>query len=379
MKNKYKYKILDYTWINHHQLADEAMYLVHKQLFPEYKLIPHWNSHQDVSDDIETDITLFGGGDTLPGWMKASKIRKGKLNYCLGIGIQNPYFHNREWDKMDFKNIVDRLGNIGNVVRFVDEKIKSPLRLLRLNRLHITDKDFEKIKNFGFNRIGVRGPLSQEILQQYGISSTIVGDTALYLKPTACHYKKNYKAAINIAQPHHNKWTGGDKYIKEVISFCNSMSDTYKFVILPTYINDVEISKKISRNIKNSSVLDFTTNIDVQGFLDEISTCDLTIGERFHSNVFSACCHVPFISLEYNPKKQDLVRSLGLEEFNIRIDELTRKKLEELFNEIIDNNKNIVNRLRKNVDSLRNKIEDFVSLIKRDIENKVEGDIQRSI
>lgn len=364
-----KHRILDYTWIHHHQVADEAMYLVHKQLFPEYELLPHWDPHKDVSDDIETSITLFGGGDVLPSWMKDSKIRKGKLNYCLGIGIQNPYFFNREWDKMDIKNIIDRIWAIRKMVRFVDRKIKSPLRLLRLNRFHITDKDFEKIKNFGFNRISVRGPMSQEILQRYGISSTIVGDTALYIKPTAYHYEKNYKIAINILQPNYNKWTRRGNYIKEIISFCNSISDTYRFVIIPTYINDLDISKKMSRKIKNSIVLDFTTNVNIQGLLDELSTCDLMIGERFHSNVFSACCHVPFISLEYNPKKQDLIHFLGLKEFNIRIDELTRGKLEELFNKIINNKKNIINCLRKGVDKSRKKIEDFVTLIKRDIKN----------
>lgn len=363
-----KHKILEYVWINHHQVADEAMYLVHRQLFPEYELLPHWDPHKDVSDDIETSITLFGGGDVLPGWMKTSKVRKGKLNYCLGIGIQNPYFFNRKWDKMDIKNMTDRIWVIREMVRLVNEKIGVPLPL-KLNRFHITDQDFKKIKNFGFDRISVRGPISQKILQRHGITSTIVGDTALYIKPTAYHYKESYKIAINILQPNYNKWTRGGNYIKEIISFCNSKSDTYKFVIIPTYINDLDISKKISRKIKNSIVLDFTTNVNVQGLVDEISTCDLMIGERFHSNVFSACCHVPFISLEYEPKKQDLVRFLGLEEFNIRIDKLTKEKLEELFNKISNNNKNISNCLRKGVDSSRNKIEDFVMLIKRDIKN----------
>lgn len=363
-----KYKILDYTWINHHQLADEAMYLVHKQIFSEYELIPHWNPHKDVSDDIENDITLFGGGDTLPGWIKASKIKKGKLNYCLGIGIQNPFFHNRKWDKMDFRNMLDRLGIVGNMRGFVNKITRGRLRL---NRFHITDQDFEKIRKIGFNRIGVRGPLSQEVLQQYGISSDIVGDTALYLKPTTYQYKKSYKIAINILTPNYQKWTRSSNYIKEIISFCNSISDKYRFVILPTYIGDLEISRKISSQIKNSNMIDFTTNIDVQGILNEISTCDLLIGERFHSNVFSACCFVPFISLEYNPKKQDLVRSLGLEEFNIRIDKLTKTKLEELFSKIINNDKNVINHLRRGVNNLRNKMKDFVALIKSDIENKL--------
>ena len=366
-------KILDYTWIGHHQMGDEAMYLAHKQLFPEteYELIPYSDFRKEVSEDIKTDITLFGGGDILPDGMKTSKTRKGKLNYCLGIGIQNPYFHNREWDKMDLKNAVDRLGIIGDMIGFAYGRIRGPVRLgHKLNRFHIADQDFEKIKEFGFDRISVRGPMSQEILERYGIPSTIIGDPALCLRPMAYHYEKKYKIAINIRHPKSNKWTRSDMYIKDIISFCNSISNKYEFVIIPTYLKELDLSREISKKIKNSNALDFVTNVNVQGLLNEISNCDLMIGERFHSNVFSACCHVPFISLEYEPKKQDLVRSLGLEEFNIRIDKLNKKKLGKLFNTIIDDDKTIITRLKKNVGILRNKIEEFVRLIKADIENK---------
>lgn len=371
-------RILVYVWVGHHHLADEAMYLAVRKLFRGYELIPHGDSGRAVSDDINADITLFGGGDVLPNWMMASKVRKSKLNYCLGVGVLDANFFNRSWDKTEPKNIlenifdrVDRSEFLAKIVKLAcSTRLGDPLKLKPyFKRFHISERDFQRIAKFGFDRIGVRGPVSQEILRQHGIASTIVGDTALYCEPTAYHYEKSYKVGINVTRPEYiEQWTQDDAHIKHIISFCNSISDKYRFVILPFYPLDLEINQRLSREINNAILLDFYTTDDVQGAIDEISTCDLMIAERFHATSFSACCHVPFISLEYQPKKLDLVRSLDLEELNIRTDQVTYEKLEELFNKAIDNQA-IINRLRRNVENIRKKLEDFAALIKTDIEH----------
>jgi polysaccharide pyruvyl transferase WcaK-like protein len=253
-------------------------------------------------------------------------------------------------------------GKIGGAMRFIDNKLNNPLKLYDC----FTDYDYEKIRNFGFNRIGVRGPRSQEILAQYGIPSTIVGDTALYLKPTEYNYEKNYKIAICIRDKG-MKWEESKNYIKEIISFCNSLSDDYRFVILPIYPPDVKINKTISGKINNSKILDFSDNVNINGLLDEITTCDLMIGEKLHSNVLSACCHVPFISIEYDPKSTDFVKTLELEMLNIRIGRVSEEKLDSLFHEIINNDK-ILNKLKSNVEKLRTKLEEFAESIKQEID-----------
>ena len=369
-----KQKIGYYGWLGHNNTGDEAAYLANKQLFNEYELVPFCKNN-------DSNVTLLGGCTMLPsalvGWRGEHQIKKRKINYGIGLGIQDPEFHNRRCHRIDVTWAAGRLGfhlnqalgrlrYIWPAINIANNKLGRPLNL---GGYYILDQDFEKIRKFGFDRIGVRGPVSQEILQRYGIASTIVGDTVLYLEPTAYHYDKSHKIAISIRDKG-PKWENTTNYLKELILFCNSISDAYRFIVLPIYPPDMELGKKLNREINNSILLDFTTNIDVRGLLDEISSCDLMIGEKLHANVLSACCHVPFISIEYDPKSYDFVCTLGLEELNIRIDKVTYEKLEELFNKAIDN-QDIIDRLKQNVETIRKKLESFADVIKTDIEHEL--------
>ena len=358
-----KKKILYYGWLGHKNIGDEAVYLANKLLFSEYDLVTNY-------EDENANTTLLGGCTMLPGEFRrkeGSRIRKSRLNYAIGMGIQDPDFF-RFLGRFETRPLTARrrlkvpAGKIGGAMRLIDNKLNNPLKLYDC----FTDYDYEKIRNFGFNRIGVRGPRSQEILAQYGIPSTIVGDTALYLKPTEYNYEKNYKIAICIRDKG-MKWEESKNYLKEIISFCNSLSDDYRFVILPIYPPDVKINKTISGKINNSKILDFSDNVNINGLLDEITTCDLMIGEKLHSNVLSACCHVPFISIEYDPKSTDFVKTLELEMLNIRIGRVSEEKLDSLFHEIINNDK-ILNKLKSNVEKLRTKLEEFAESIKQEID-----------
>jgi len=379
-------RILVYVGINQYHPGDEGMYLALKKLFSEYELIPHGDLYQPVSDDITADVTLFGGGDVIPNWLMASKIRRSKLNYCLGVGVLDPDFFHRPFDEIEPENmsqnilkktveLVNRSHLLAKIIRRAwPNRLGDPLNLAPyLNTDEMSKRDFQKVAEFGFDRIGVRGSVSQEILRKHGIASTVVADTALYCEPTAYHYERNYKIGINIIAPGtQQKWTQDDTYIKHIISFCNSISDKYRFVILTFFPRDLEVNQELSREIKNATLLNFSARADpdAQGVLDEISTCDLMIAERFHATSFGACCHVPFISLEYQPKKLDLTKSLDLEDLSIRIDQVTYEKLEELFNKTVGN-PDLIDRIRRNVANARKKLEDFTDLIKTDIEHRL--------
>jgi hypothetical protein len=340
-------KVVYYGFLGKRNVGDEAIFQANRKLFPEWDFIL-------PSSGAPSDITFLGGGTILPVALKPWSfyaVEKRRWNFCMGCGVLDPQFHRRRLQVFDVPwaagqlgiNLIELLHRIRRILRdlgwwgrAVDWIYRTLERPLGLNRLYPTDEDYRLIGEFGFDFLGVRGPLSQEILARYGIKSEIIGDPALYLEPTEYVERPTKRIAISILnsaskyfkQP---KWTDKTAYLYEIYRFCKAHAGTYEFVILPFNPSDVPLSRELARWYPNASVRDYTTSLDVQGIIDEIAHCDLVIGERLHANVLSACCHVPFISLEYAPQCRDFVLSLGLEEMNIRIDEVTSEQLEERF------------------------------------------------
>ena len=63
-----------------------------------------------------------------------------------------------------------------------------------------------------------------------------------------------------------------------------------------------------------------------------LADCDLTLGMRYHSVVFSALGGVPVVALAYDPKVAQVMKGLGLGEFSLPIAGLSREKLLERLN-----------------------------------------------
>lgn len=64
--------------------------------------------------------------------------------------------------------------------------------------------------------------------------------------------------------------------------------------------------------------------------------CDYVIGTRFHSMIFSLSNMVPGIAISYDGyKSTGIMRDMGLGEFVIDIKDVSSKKLQELFKDVI--------------------------------------------
>jgi len=324
---KMKRRITYVGCLGYENLGDEALYRVCTKVFKPYHLIPEIGKPLTrVSKPHYSKITLFGGGTLLPTF--ASIIPPNKYNYAYGVGVRNPSF----WGEFDQSLI-------------------------------------EKVKKFNFRYLGVRGYTSKRLLSNWGIGSEVVGDPGLLLEPK-CYEEvgrkeKKRKIAINVGSA---GWLwGGDqeKVYREVAKLCRFLQKSgYRPVLIPFYKKNLNDIRRISV-LTNTPI--FKNWMDVQKVLDFIASCRIMIGEKLHSNVFSAATYTPFISIEYTPKCREFAETMGFEKYIIRTDEITTKKIMVIFWDLLDNWNEMYEKLVKNVESYRKKLIKFAELIKKDI------------
>lgn len=350
--------IISYSgWIGHNNIGDEALYLANKKLFSEFELVNEefYNS---------SDITLFGGGTVIPHPRFSEHAAK-KLVVAIGVGVKDPSFRNQPFAPVDIGYWLGRSG-----LDFVLENryIRHGLRQLEwlfdsvtLHRKYVNEDDFQLLEDIDY--ISVRGPKSKEILSRYGIDCRIVGDTALVLEPTNYHNQSTKRVAVTLkATGRDLKWRKNEEYVDIVKSFCQSHSDEYEFVFVPFRPVDIPLHIELTKSVKNSQFKDHCSYVDVQAVVDELARCDLVIGERLHANILAACSYTPFISVEYQPKNSDFAESVGMSDYNTRIDHLTTEWLENRTDEIAASDDMAI-ALESKVSSKREKIYSFADEI----------------
>ena len=314
-------------FVGEKNIGDEAIYTASKKLFSQHTLIPYYQKPK-------SEIMLIGGGTMLPEAITENEYRGHNFtemtrSYGIGVGVQHPSYYNRRKGKIDISHtlgqrdidldlILNKLGFVGSGFRRLNSIFGDPMNV---SGKYITKLEYRQIENYGFDFLGVRGPLTQSVISETTEQdSKVVGDTALYLEPDEYVNKETNRIAVCLRGPGGN-WSDYEDNLDELIRVCNSFSDDYTFVLLPFYPPDQELHQELNQRIQNSVLKDFYTNTDLTGLLNEISSTDLMVGEKLHANVLSASCHVPMISLQYKPKNLDFMSSINLENLNVTPDQ----------------------------------------------------------
>ncbi|MEF8777956.1 MAG: polysaccharide pyruvyl transferase family protein [Natronomonas sp.] len=327
-------KIVGYVgWTGHNNLGDEAIYHAIQRTCKDINLKP--------SQFADSSTTLLGGGTILPLVFSDGlgyEFRKRNENIALGVGVADPTFENRRRDVIDLRwaagklgvdtsAIFANLGIFGTGVRFLGNQLPGT----KMDGVFCHARDFRRAQE-ALDAITVRGPRSKGILNDRGIESKIVGDTALLLKPDEFYPDAPEKIVVTLRTPGTDrKWTKSDDYVDEIAEFCRSIPDSVEKVFLPFYPPDIPLHSDLARSIPNARWEDYTSVVDIDRVLQEISRSRVVIGEKLHASTFAACCYTPFISLEYAPKNADFAASMGMSQMNTRIDDIDSRTLSHLY------------------------------------------------
>lgn len=150
-------------------------------------------------------------------------------------------------------------------------------------------RHFEEAKN-ALDIIIVRGLHSQKTLEEYGIESLIVGDTALLLEPEEYHTNASDKIVICLRDlKNGRKWSRDRQYVEELMAFCRSLDERVEIVFLPFYPEDLPLQRDSANTLLNARWADYTSYVDIDGVLSELSSRELVVGEKLRALVLSAC------------------------------------------------------------------------------------------
>jgi hypothetical protein len=349
-----KDKKLSYVgWGGNNNVGDDAIFLGTKQLFADFELI-------DVDEDVNPEATIYGGGTLMPPKPPEADQIRDTYSAAIGVGVKEPEFRNQKFAPVDlgyYFGIVGQRELLRN--KFVKYALR-PLEFLSdsvvIQTDHIYDHQFDIMRDF--DRLGVRGPVAEEILGRYNVDCKVVGDTALILEPTEYHREETKKIGLTLRDGGY-KWSDDDQYLDIVIDALESLPSEYEFVLIPFAPEDIGLHLELEKQLPNAIYKDYCSyQTDVQGILDEYAECDVIIGEKLHASVLAACTYTPFISLEYQRKNEGFAKSVNMADYNIRVDNLTDEWMDEQLDQLINSN-DVTKELEAAVSQKRKLLIDF--------------------
>ena len=179
--------------------------------------------------------------------------------------------------------------------------------------------------------ISVRGPLSKQYLESWGIKKpvNVIGDPAILLARKAIKPKKNnHTIGLNLGSllTRNGRFHGGDQ--EAVYSFYIKLltylkANDFKVTFFPMKVTEVEQIKLITKNarLKNFRICPAYQQ-PIEKTLKQLEAQDIFIGERLHSVIFASCTYTPCVMLEYRTKCLDFMASINCQQWNIRTDKL---------------------------------------------------------
>jgi hypothetical protein len=330
LKDQKEKKINYYGWLGHGNLGDEALFKMNKKIFCNYELVPSLVDRGVFSTQTKkvSQVSLIGGSSGIPEWTQWN--RPTKYNYLFGASVQDPKFYG--------KSAIASFDKVG----------------------------IDKLRNFNFRYLGVRGKRSKALLEEWGIESEVVSDPCLLWESNTHMIRDDRKIAINVGSAG-LQWGNPKVVLQEMAQVCSILKrDGYDPILVPFSKWDVPDNERLSQETGTEF---FSKWFDADSSFELISKCKLLIGTKIHSLVFSAASHTPFIGLAYVPESYDFVESLGFSNYCIPTNKVTAKDVIALFNDLVSNYKPAQNKLATIVDEYREKQRRFVSRIIRDIES----------
>jgi len=212
-----------------------------------------------------------------------------------------------------------------------------------------------------FSSIGVRGPLSKEILISSGLKSVeVVGDPALLLADDRVQPKKKEKnLGINIGLTDHNLWGSEENVLDFAAEFSNHMIQKgWRITFIPFSSRDLGYIQEAVKRI-NHPVSIFGQYTSLNETMRFLRGCDIFIGEKLHSVILAVGAHTPSIMMEYRSKCYDFMASVGMEEFNVRTDQLSLDRMESLVNVLYQKIDEVQNKLAENTKKYKDRLNKF--------------------
>lgn len=171
-------------------------------------------------------------------------------------------------------------------------------------------------------------------------------------------------------------------YEKSVAVFLTDIAERYgvNIVFIPQVTavhhndDDREVSKRIYELMKKKDGVFVMNEVYNHHIIKSIySQVDYIVGTRFHSVIFSLTSGVPAIAIEYEHKTSGIMHDLNLDEWVVKIEDVTAEKLSALFDKLVIQKKKYVNHLIEILPEYIAQTKSVPVLVKESYEKDVES------
>ena len=151
------------------------------------------------------------------------------------------------------------------------------------------------------------------------------------------------------------KWAATDEsFTDKIVEFADWFYDTFgiKTLFFPFKLSDdYEISLEISNKMKSDAYIirkEYPANV----IMGMISRCELVLGMRLHSLIYSTTVAVPVLGIVYDPKVKGFLQYIN-QNYNTDAENVDISYLKNTAEEIMKNKELVKNELEENVCRLK--------------------------
>lgn len=223
--------------------------------------------------------------------------------------------------------------------------------------------------------ITVRDQFSKDLLHKLGVNrpeSKVTADIVFGFKKkedNACleslSLERNEKLVAVSVRP----WFEHSFYYKELAQSLDQLIELEG--ITPVFVpmeghHDVTASNKVMAEMKHKDKChllgpDFSPN----QYLNFISNCEITIGLRLHSLIFSALVGIPHIGISYDKKVESLLKRTGMWSYSFPLEELDSEKLVENAQTVLTNRNELSEQVQEHASKMRKDAIENIDLLKK--------------
>ncbi len=281
------------------------------------------------------------GGGTLLFWRHfydylSEALDAGVPCYVLGTGVNSPEFW-REYDP---------------AFLFSPERSVEALRACRF--------------------VGVRGPLSQRILQEAGLEGAeVVGDPALLLAgdgPPPAPAEERV-LGVNIGTSWDNVWGGDEERpMAEVAAAANALAtEGWSVRFYCVWPEDRPAVEKVRARVSAGNVSVAEHYLSAEDFMADVGRCSAFVGMKLHATALALCAGVPSLMIDYRPKCLDFMASLGLEDLTIRLDEIEATPLARMLSSLPERRVEIHERYWPRLLAMKTALRERLAMVKGEL------------
>jgi len=271
-------------FFGHENLGDEAILVAERILFGQKATVPYVRRTRlpqvnYLLDRVKRKVILIGGGTLIHGgragsngWLESveHKIARGAVPIVFGTGVA-----------------------------FKDSQIASKSEVVKRWIAVLQSSPF----------VGVRGPISQQVLGKLDVHSEVVGDLAMSLSLISPKQerKEHNAIGINLGLCQGNQ----KKYETDMSRIILSLKDRFDIEFNIVWPHDLCAAHRIltTTNMKNFEIKKFYN--DPYTFMEAMSAKKFIIGLKLHAVALTMAAGVPAILIGYQPKCRDFLESLN--------------------------------------------------------------------